>query len=843
MGLFSKKENIELFQLLQSDEQDGPLSDSFPKSEMPRHALTAEEVVEPIRFNDTTPNKPVADPMAALRRRMAEAAAKKDAPKTETQSTDVYFEKVEEPVADEPVQEKLSGESLLERCRAYTTDSSGHSVLESEEPSYTLESVHEILMDGKTRTVEMLKEKYGLELESIPMEPKPEPVKAEEPPKDEPVQIADSEEKPRLEISDLDPIPLTAAIPDPTDLSSTATIRFTPVRADGENGEQLRVTTQTRQIDLTGEISSFSDEAKAEEMTSLNESDFDSFEDEENPDDPTELKKLARRYAIQKRTAFFQSFLSVLLTLAIAAFYLPIFSGLLIHSTQTGMFVVTGILGATLLINLDLFAAIPRLFSKRPTFDANVLLAELGILLCGILSAVMGENMLTLILLGGVLFCARSITLFMSLSALTGNLRQLLNPKDKKAVALIDDPSVTFAMAKTSIEGDVLAAVPQKADSVANFMKYSRFFAPLNGKLRAVTIVSLIVAVALGVSYGIVAHNAVIGSYIAAAVLSLGALPLLLLSETLPNFSAAARLNKKGSYIAGITGAEHLDQANAIVLSTKDIFPSGSVTLHDLKVLNPSDFDRIILRAASLTEAMGSPLSPIFKRIAGTDESYEIPSSDSFKYEKDLGISGWVDDQIMFIGNRTIMEAHGIAVPSIETDHKILRSGFFPVYLAYGGKACALLSVQYAVDPVVVRELHRSTRAGITLLFRNCDPNLTEEMLFDYFGLYEDSVKIMSNAGVNMCRMAVAKTETCSSPAVFRGNPINFMSLMNCASRVKQSNRTLSVLYILTLCLGTMLFLYLSFSGIGSMPDAATLLQYHLLTTVLGYIIYWIKRP
>lgn len=844
MGLFSKKENIELFQLLQSDEQDEfALGGEHPKAEAPSHALTAEEVVEQVHIEPPPQSGQTEDPLAALRRRMTEAAAKKNHPDTTVQEEPLFSVEVAEPVkkvAAEPTKEKPvakapQSESLLERCKAYTTDSSGRSVLDNEEPAYTLESVHEILMDGKMRTVEMLKEKYGIMPEAA-TQPTPEtPSVPEETATQEP------EEKPRLEISDLDPIPLSA--PDPAVLSNTATIRFTPVHADREGGEEMRVSTQTKQLNLTGEISSFSAEAAAEEVTQLNESDFDSFDEKENPETTADLKKLARRYAVKKRTAFFQAFFSVLLTLALAAFYLPMLSGLLILSPKTGMFIVSGILALALLVNLDLFAAVVKMFGKHPSSDGNILLAEVGILLCGVLSAVMGENMLALILLGGVLLCVRSIARFLSLITLTGNLRQLLSTRPKKAVALIDDPAVTFAMAKNSIEGDVLAAAPQKTDTVANFMKYSRFFNLLNGKLRMVTIVSLVLAVVFGFSYGMVAHNAAMGSYIAAAVLSLGALPLLPFSETLPNFSAANRLNKKGSYIAGITGAEHLEQANAIVLSTKDIFPAGSVTLHDLKVLSQSDFDRIILRAASLTEAMGSPLCPIFKRIAGTDKSYTIPSSDSFKYEKDLGISGWVDDQIMFIGNRTIMEAHGIAVPPIETDHNILRSGFFPVYLAYGGKACALLSVQYAVDPDVVRELHRSTRAGITLLLRNCDPNLTEEMICDYFGLYEDSVKIMSNAGVNMCRMAVAKTERCSAPAIFRGNAINFMMLMNCASRIKQSNRMLSVLYILASCLGAMLFLYLTFSGVGSMPDAATLLQYHLLTTVLGYIIYWMKRP
>lgn len=39
---------------------------------------------------------------------------------------------------------------------------------------------------------------------------------------------------------------------------------------------------------------------------------------------------------------------------------------------------------------------------------------------------------------------------------------------------------------------------------------------------------------------------------------------------------------------------------------------------------------------------------------------------------------------------------------------------------------------------------------GITMLIDSSDPNLTEEMICDYMGLYDDSVKVMSTAGCHM---------------------------------------------------------------------------------------------
>ena len=151
----------------------------------------------------------------------------------------------------------------------------------------------------------------------------------------------------------------------------------------------------------------------------------------------------------------------------------------------------------------------------------------------------------------------------------------------------------------------------------------------------------------------------------AAAILCLTALPISLLIDALPLYHASKKLSKKGAMLAGKTGAELVEQANAVVINANDIFPSGTVTLHQMKVLSENNLEDTLLRAASLTETMQSPLSPIFKKIAGNSNITVLPDSDTVKYEEAMGISGWVDNRLLFIGNRTLMEAHGISVPDL----------------------------------------------------------------------------------------------------------------------------------------------------------------------------------
>ena len=837
MGLFSKKENSELFVLLESDQKNTENDHTVASTVLPpKHALTVEEVTTGIRPNASADSTENDNPLAALQRRMAAAAAPaKQAGSSQSNPETAPPEKTVS--TNRPA--SAQRETLLDRCKPYTTDSSGRSVLEDEKPAYTLESFQEIFQRDSEETLQKLQEKYGIVFEDTSSQETVVPSVAPE--EKENSETEAPTDPPLVELSDFDPIQPTVSASD--GLSQTATIRFTPVRSETNSEDRLQVSTQTRPLDLTREITSVSSPKVLADSPVLSKSEFETFPVKDNPANPTELKEVVRKYALKRRNSFLQVLFSGLFFVALAAFYLPFLSGWLLHAPKAGTAVCTAILTGDLLLNADLFFSLPKIFNRRSSTDSNVLFAVLAMIICGIAAALSGESVHTLLVLGSFLLLLRSFSQFMHYNSLCGNLRQQLKAQPLKAIALIDDPSATYSMAGDSIEGSVLVAAPQSANFIEDSVKYSQFSKHLLGKLRTVTLVSIGLAVLAGIAYAAISHRIVDGCYLAAAILCIAAMPPLLFSESLPNYACAAHMNKKGSFISGLAGAERLEQANAFVLSTQDIFPAHTVTLHDMKILSDNNYDRILVRAAALAEAMKSPLAPIFKRITDTNISYKLPDADSMKYEKGLGISGWVDEGILFIGNRKIMEAHGIAVPPIETDYRILESGFFPVYIAYGGKACALLSVQYSVDPEISALLHRATRMGLTVLFRNCDANLTDEMLCDYFGLYEDSVRIMSPAGVNMCRMQTAKTEHCSSPAGFRGGGINFLALMISASRVKATNRLLSVFYIVAACLGAMMLLYLSFSGVGSIPSAELLFLFEGISLVLSFALFLWKKP
>lgn len=844
MKFFKRKEEENIFELFENEIiNEYSANEKLTKITAP-DSLTADELNNDFYSSDVSFSSSMGlNPLDSLKKRMLSGS-----------NTPTKIEEPE-PIVERPVI-KEPPVSLFERCKPYTTDDSGKNYSVSEKKLYKLESVAEILKSDSERAIEQLSKKYDVTItdfsanDDIPLDNES---KAAKPKSYENIinlnQISNEKATDNSipDISDIDNIQKHST--EETVPADSATVRFTPIK-DLDNGKsRMSVTSTTKTIDISSELKSMSFEADTvPEKTDLEETDFEEFEAKEEYVDAQSGKKLIRKLSIKKRNRFICAIISFFLALFTSFFSFTPLGDLLVTAPKTALIICAVVFILDILVNIDIFASIRKIFAPNCNADSLASITSLAITVLAFLQIkekLVGyyNNIYYLILAATVVLFVRSLCSFWNISAKLGNLKQITSLRPKKAVDLITNTATTFAMAKNSIEGDVLIATPRDTEFIAGFMKYSEFGNILSGRMRLITLITLLISAIFGISTGIYLSSAISGLYSACAVLALASIPSIFLIDSLPLYSAAQTLNKKGAMIAGKAAAEKLEMANAAVISTTDIFPDGTVTLQNIRILSENNIDDTLIRAAALTEAVGSPLTPIFKKIAKTNNSYKTPDSEDVKYEERLGLSGWIGDVMLFVGNRTLLESHGIDLPDIEVDKKILRSGNFPVYIACEGKACALVVIRYTVDNTVVRELRRVTELGVTLLVNNHDPNINEEMLCDYFGLYNDSVKIMSNAGVHMYKNATLPANQCVAPAAFKGSPLTFISIINCASKIKKCNVSLSVLYVLLSIIGAVALIYMSFSGTGAVISGALILLYSLISIAISIITYFFNKP
>ena len=891
MGIFKKDRNSGFAEISFDKPQQSrtvePEKAAFQKEIVTApHGLTPEEILSEAYSDDASDN---GSALEMLKRRMGESV------KGEVKSSRPNAPTDENAQANRsnPTEPRSHKASLLEKLKPYTTDDEGHDLADTEKPLYELQSVADILKANGERMLDSLSKKYDVSFDdlgkgnSTVLKPTAEDTataiqrssrersegKANEAKrKDDSVpaimldrrkktdkfvemvnasleggDAAEEKQPDRItglpDISDID----NFVVQKPKsvqkqDADDGTTIMFTPVKDNNEN-ERISISSVTSKIDL-GNALEAEDAPKeiAADEPELEENGFEAYTPKEEFTDEKSGKRLLRLFALKKRASFIKTILAFISAMGICLFLIPSIGDLLIKNPTASMSVCLSLLLLSAAANYDIFAAPAKAFKGNGGSDLQAFTAVVSVIVLSVVSIVKSESSYESVLLCSVILFFRALALFWSYSAILGNLRQIANSKPKKAVSLLSDTATTYAMSKNAVDGDVLIAAPRASYFTNGFIKYSTYNEKLSARMSTVAAVSVVLSVLSGIAVS-TKSGMTAGFTLTAMILCITSMPSLFAINSLPVFSASKRLNKKRAMIAGIAGAEDLELANAAVISSADIFPYGTVTLQSIKVLSENSIDDTIMKAASLTEAVNSPLCPIFQKIAGTNSAYSLPDSDTVKYEDRLGLSGWVDNELLFIGNRTLMEAHGIAVPGVEVDKQLLRKGFFPVYLATAGKACALLAVQYDVDPTVAKELKQITRLGVTLLVENSDPNITEEMLCDYIGLFAGTVKIMSKSGVHMYKTAVKNDAKKITPAAYRTGNLTFISIMNCASRIKKSNLLLKLCYILSVVFGVVLYIYYSFSGTGDIFGAKDVLLYELAATAVSLLVYLIKKP
>ncbi len=716
---------------------------------------------------------------------------------------------------DEPEETTVEEISVLQDCMPFITDEDGN--YNDNEPLYKLDSVEEIL------GIEIKEEALSATEPTIAALPdNPEGTIIFEMP------LGDK----KAQISDIDPtenedVPVITV---PDENTHTMPVVLFPETAAEQTIQAPKPAIFPTDTETVGEL-------------------FDE-KDGFTPKQEYKNKKDAKKFRImllKKRKSCFLSMIAsvfaFIITLLLGTSY--IFGGTFSSSGFTAVMLVI-MTAISVAANIHTFASFASVLEKRVKTDCinafSMLATFFAIIICLV------NDIDTVAIYPLMLLCCtdnafRSVLCFKKSDYIFRNFCKICGKGSAHAVTLIDDTPTVFSMAHRAIDGDVLVAASQKTGFIKNFMRSTYGDRDLSGKAGIMLIVNIVLSGAVFAAVSVFYDSFVSGAIafgFAAALLN----PLLSIGcEILPLAACAHHLGRYNSMLAGLKGANLIAEANALAVDCNAIFPRGTVKLCDMKILNPIEVEYMIAAACAITEQAESPLGPVFRKITETNASVEIPIADSIRYEEGIGITGWVGDHRILIGGRTMMNAHEIDIPEKQIDKQILIDGCFPTYLACDGKAVALLSIKYIPEKHIVKELQRITGMGITLLVKNCDQNLSEAMLCDYFDLYEDSLKLMNGSGVHMYDLAVSEKPKVSSPAATHGSLAGLAAVLFCANRAKRANTILSICYIVAAVLGIIYFAYRVFASPTILSTGLSVLYFKLISFVISYIAYLFSKP
>ena len=723
-------------------------------------------------------------------------------------------------VPDE-VSESKEEESLLQNCLPFIMDGNNGEYVPNDKPSYTLDSVASIL--GIEEPEEETKQETQEDTEARESDESPEKTMVFE---------AITPNKSLPDISDIDNESKGGT---KTDIAATATM---PVIIPDE------MISSTRDVDISEEFFQNKVPADLGMSEAQVQQEYESFTPEVEYKSKNDRKKIRIKLLAERRSRFLKVVGSMLALLILGVFALPAFSDTML-SFSPKLAVFTGISFLLALVcNRDIFLSLPSVLTKRASAESgisfSVIISAVTILL-SVVKQLPGEVYYGIGLMTVLSLVFRSYFRFKRSQYIYTNFLRISADKDKYGIILIDDVPTTFAMSRKAIDGDVLIAAPKRTRNITDFMKNSTFDVDLDGRARLIFIIGIVFSLLAGVAFGFYRSSFMTGAVATCAFASLFAPLTTLACSVLPLSSAAAHLNRYGAVLTGLRAAKQIEEANACVIDCDTLFPKGSVKLVNMKVMAQNNLEETIACACAITTNIKSPLAPVFKTVMETNKSVEIPVADSIKYEERLGVTGWVGNKRIFIGNRALMLAHEIPVPDAENDKKLMRDGYFPVYVACDGKACALLVLKYIPNPDIAKELDRISAMGLTILINNCDQNISEEMVCDYFDLYSDSIKMMSGSGVHMYKTAVTFEESMNAGAVIKKGAAGMAAVVYCANRVKKANSILQIAHIISIVLGVIIFAYIVFPN--AYANCIYVALYQLACFILSGIAYLFTKP
>lgn len=321
----------------------------------------------------------------------------------------------------------------------------------------------------------------------------------------------------------------------------------------------------------------------------------------------------------------------------------------------------------------------------------------------------------------------------------------LTDPAPKYGVKRIRDVNKAMQMAQNCVPGVPVIAYQRKTDFLHRFLQHSEEPDPADSIAQILGPAGLISSLILGGAAFYMTKDFVL----AVTAFTAGCcawIPIMnLLAVQFPLFRVARLGKRMGAILTSYTALDSFSDTNAVLIDGKELFPPNTLILNGIRTLGDQRIDTAILDATALTKAVGGSLSDLFGQVIRSQDKI-LPAAENVLYEDTMGISGWVNGRRTLVGNRAMLEKHGIEPPSTDYEKKYLTGDRSLIYLASGGDLVAMFLITYTASGRVAEELQRLEDHGVSILVRTCDPNVTPSLIAQRFHVEEESIHILPNS-------------------------------------------------------------------------------------------------
>lgn len=432
---------------------------------------------------------------------------------------------------------------------------------------------------------------------------------------------------------------------------------------------------------------------------------------------------------------------------------------------------------------------------------------------------------------------------FSMIKRINKNFHFVVSPDKKYAVTLFEDYNTGLQLADGCTMDTPVIAYQTETNFLSHFLRLSYEDDPSDRANQTIAPVAFLASLVLCI-ITLVLTKDVANAFTAFAAATCITTPFMnLLAVNLPLARISRIAAQCGGMVIGFPAVQHFCESNAVMMDSQDLFPKNTVTLNGIKTFKNASIDDFLIEAAALMIAAHSPLSSLFDQVIHTQHK-KLPEVEKVSYTDGQGLSGWINGHRVFVGNRELLSAHKIEPPEEAIEQKYIQGGKKLVYLAIGGELIAMLIITYSCDRRRLQELRRMENNGISLILRNCDPNITPTFLAELFGLDPHGIRVLPE---RLGALYVSRThEACSEkPAMIatKGRPTALMRLVTACVRERGNISIAIVLQNVAVVLGfIMVALLTCYSGLQQI-STMSLIIYEFFWTMVIWLVPKLRKP
>ena len=273
------------------------------------------------------------------------------------------------------------------------------------------------------------------------------------------------------------------------------------------------------------------------------------------------------------------------------------------------------------------------------------------------------------------------------------------------------------------------------------------------GVYPAVLIVSVIAAAVAAVRGAFTESDPINVAFSALCAALVTGIPITgLLSLEVPLTRLAGRLRRVGALLTGWNAVDKFGDTDAFAINTTDLFPRGSIRVRKSFAINDMEIEEITSIAASVLIDSGGALAEVFGELI-RDDARLRQRVDSIPYETELGISAWVKDKKVLVGNRTMMELHRVLIPGgglarLDEFESMRKNDCFQMlYVAVNNRLMGVYMLEYKAQMAARNALLQFIDNGTGIMIYTCDANINIQLIKSVFGIPPRFISIMENEG------------------------------------------------------------------------------------------------